>query len=60
MQTSLQGTRAGSDESIVDELGLLHARDREFVNGMRSAISARDGRFMALSIRGDIPRTQPR
>ena len=51
------GHASGFDESIVDELGLLHERDREFVNGMRSAISARDGRFMALSIRGDSPYT---
>ena len=51
------GHASGFDESIIDELGLLHERDREFVNGMRSAISARDGRFMALSIRGDAPYT---
>ena len=51
------GHASGFDESIVDELGLLHERDREFVNGMRSAISARDGRFVALSIHGDAPFT---
>ena len=51
------GHASGFDESIVDELGLLHERDREFVNGMRSAISARDGRFIALSIHGDAPFT---
>ena len=51
------GHASGFEESIVDELGLLHERDREFVNGMRSAISARDGRFIALSIQGDAPFT---
>ena len=51
------GHASGFDESIVDELGLLHERDREFVNGMRTATSARDGRFIALSIRGDSPFT---
>ena len=51
------GHASGFDESIVDELGLLSERDRPFVNGMRSAISARNGRFMALSIRGDSPFT---
>ena len=43
---------------MIDELGLLHDRDREFVNGMRSAVSARDGRFIALSIMGDSPFTR--
>ena len=52
------GHASGFDESIVDELGLLHERDREFVSGMRSAISARDGRFIALSIMGDAPYTR--
>ena len=52
------GHASGFDESIVDELGLLHERDRELVNGMRTAISARDGRFIALSIMGDAPFTR--
>ena len=38
------GHASGFDESIVDELGLLRERDRDLVNGMRTAISARDGR----------------
>ena len=51
------GHASGFDESIVDELGLLSERDREFVNGMRTATSARDGRFVTLSIMGDAPFT---
>ena len=49
------GHASGFDESIIDELGLLSEREREFVNGMRTATSARDGRFIALSIMGDAP-----
>ena len=30
-------------------------RDRDLVNGLRTATSARDGRFVALSIRGESP-----
>ena len=52
------GHASGFDESIVDELGLLSERDRAFVNGMRTATSARDGRFLALSIHGDAPFTR--
>ena len=52
------GAASGFDDSLVDELGLLHERNRELVNGMRSAISARDGRFIALSIMGKGPFTR--
>ena len=52
------GHASGFDESIVDELGLLAERDRALVNGMRSAVSARDGRFIALSIMGEAPFTR--
>ena len=52
------GHASGFDVAIVDELGLLRERDRELVNGMRSAVSARDGRFLALSILGDAPFTR--
>ena len=51
------GHASGFDDAIVDELGLLPERDRELVNGMRTAVSARDGRFLALSIQGDSPFT---
>ena len=52
------GYASGFDESVIDEIGLLSERNRELVNGMRSATSARDGRFMALSIMGDAPFTR--
>lgn len=52
------GHASGYDDSLIDEMGLLAERDRELVNGMRSAISAKDGRFIALSIQGDAPFTQ--
>ena len=52
------GAASGFDDSLIDELGLLHERNRELVNGMRSAISARDGRFIALSIMGRSPFTK--
>ena len=49
------GHASGFDIAIVDELGLMSERDRALVNGMRTATSARDGRFLALSIRGESP-----
>ena len=49
------GHASGFDYAIVDELGLMGERDRELIAGMRTATSARDGRFLALSIRGESP-----
>lgn len=49
------GHASGFDLTIVDELGLLQERDRQLVAGMRSSVSARGGRFMALTIHGDGP-----
>ena len=49
------GAASGYDMAVVDELGLLKERDRDLVNGMRSSVSAKDGRFVSLSIRGDGP-----
>ena len=40
-----------------DELGLLKERDRELVNGLRSSVSAKNGRFISLSIQGSSPFT---
>ena len=51
------GHASGFDDAICDELGLMQERSRDLVNGMRSSVSARDGRFMALSIQGDSPFT---
>ena len=49
------GHASGFDFVIVDELGLMGERDRELVAGMRSSTSARDGRFIAITIRGESP-----
>lgn len=49
------GVAAGYDFAICDELGLLKERDRELVSGMRSSVSAKDGRFVSLSVRGTSP-----
>ena len=52
------GHASGFDDAILDELGLLKERSRELVAGLRSSVSARAGRFIALSIVGDSPFTQ--
>ena len=49
------GHASGFDLAIIDEIGLLQERDRAFVAGMRSSTSAKDGRFVALSIHGSGP-----
>ena len=52
------GHGSGFDDAIVDEIGLFQERDRELVNGMRSSTSAKNGRFIALSIQGTAPFTR--
>lgn len=52
------GHASGFDDAICDELGLLQERDRTLVNGLRSSVSARNGRFIAISILGDSPLTR--
>ena len=49
------GHSAGFDLAIIDELGLLQERDRGLLSGLRSSVSARDGRVIHLSIWGDGP-----
>ena len=49
------GHASGFDWAIIDELGLMTERDRELIAGMRTSTSARDGRLIALSIRGQSP-----
>ena len=49
------GHASGFDLAVIDELGLLAERDRELVAGMRTATSAKDGRFLALTIHGSGP-----
>ena len=51
------GHASGFDDALIDELGLLKERDRELVNGLRTSVSARDGRFIGLSIQGAAPFT---
>ena len=50
-----EGHASGLDDSIVDELGLLQEKDRETVASMRSAVSARNGRFIGLTVHGSGP-----
>ena len=49
------GAASSYDLSIIDELGLLGERNRGLVNSMRSAVSAKAGTFLSLSIFGDGP-----
>ena len=49
------GHAAGFDDAVIDEIGLFPANARGLLAGMRSSISARDGRFIALSVWGDSP-----
>ena len=49
------GAASSYDLSLVDELGLLGERNRPLVNSMRSSVSAKAGKFMALSVHGDGP-----
>ena len=49
------GQASSFDLAIVDEIGMLTERHREFVAGMRSSVSAKAGRFVSLSIHGPGP-----
>ena len=49
------GHASGFDEVFVDETGLLPERSRELLAGLRSSVSARDGRMMHWSVRGNSP-----
>ena len=49
------GAAGSYDVSIIDELGLLSERNRGLVNSMRSAVSAKAGKFLSLSVHGDGP-----
>ena len=49
------GHAGGYDVAIFDELGLTSERDRPLVNSLKSSLSGRDGRFIAISIKGDSP-----
>ena len=49
------GHSSGYDLVIVDESGLFPLRARELLAGLRSSISARNGKIRHISIRGDSP-----
>ncbi len=49
------GHASGFDLVLIDETGLLPERGRELLAGLRSSVSARAGRIVHLSIRGDSP-----
>ena len=49
------GHSSGYDLVIVDECGLLQERARDLLAGLRSSVSARNGKIRHISIRGDSP-----
>ena len=49
------GAAAGYDLSVCDEIGLMAEKHRPLVNSLRSSVSARGGKFMALSVFGSGP-----
>ena len=53
--THTVGHASGYDMVILDEGGLLPERFRPMVSGLRASLSAKDGRLIWISIRGDSP-----
>ena len=49
------GHSSSFDLVIVDETGLMPERARELLAGLRSSISAKGGRIIHISVRGDSP-----
>ena len=49
------GNAVASDVAIIDEAGLMDERDRPLWNSMLSSTGGRDGRLIAISVRGDSP-----
>ena len=49
------GHASGYDLVLIDETGLLRERDREYLTGLASSVSARDGRVLHISVLGDSP-----
>ena len=49
------GHAFGADIAAIDEAGLLPENRRPLWNAVKSSVSARAGRFIAISIRGDGP-----
>ena len=49
------GAASSYDAAIVDELGLLAEKNRDLVSSMRSSVSSKAGKFLALSVHGPGP-----
>ena len=49
------GHASGFDLVICDETGLMPERSRELLAGLRSSVSAKAGRILHISVRGDSP-----
>lgn len=49
------GHASGFDLVIVDETGLMPERARDLLAGLRSSVSAKAGRVVHISVRGDSP-----
>ena len=49
------GHASGFDLVLVDETGLMPERARELLAGLRSSVSAKGGRIVHISVRGDSP-----
>ena len=49
------GHSSSFDLVIVDETGLMPERSRELLAGLRSSVSAKGGRTLHISVRGDSP-----
>ena len=49
------GHASGYDMVLIDETGLMRERDREYLTGLASSVSARDGRVLHISVLGDGP-----
>ena len=49
------GHSSSFDLVVVDETGLLPERSRELLAGLRSSVSAKAGRVIHISVRGDSP-----
>ena len=49
------GHSSSFDLVIVDETGLMPERSRELLAGLRSSVSAKGGRVLHISVRGDSP-----
>ena len=49
------GHSSSFDLVIVDEIGLMPERSRDLLAGLRSSVSAKNGRTIHISVRGDSP-----